>query len=246
MPDLVQLAADETERFLLPYLDAAPQRLLEVGCGRGHLAERLRARGHEVTAIDLSPAMIDESRRRGVDARLADFLDFADGTYDRVLFTRSLHHIADLGAAVRRAQDLTRLSGLLIAEEFAVETADAATAGWFYDVNALLGCAGLLKPGNHHDAGQKPLDPLGRWRHDHRHEPPLHEGAAMLAAIGVRFEVLQAEAAPYLYRPFLERLEPTEQGLRVAKELLKLEKEGIAQGRLRALGLRIVALVTEP
>ena len=50
-----------------------PARMLEVGCGWGDFSARVAAElGVEVTAIDISPRMVELARERGVDARVAD------------------------------------------------------------------------------------------------------------------------------------------------------------------------------
>jgi arsenite methyltransferase len=71
-------------------------RVLEIGCGTGHTACHIarRYRCH-VTAIDISPAMIDTARQvvhtqklqEQVDCRVGDIahLPFADGTFDAVI-----------------------------------------------------------------------------------------------------------------------------------------------------------------
>ncbi|HEY4751654.1 MAG TPA: class I SAM-dependent methyltransferase, partial [Candidatus Limnocylindrales bacterium] len=75
-------------------------RVLDVGCGPGHLVRRLADRGLDVTGIDLDLAMIERARRRlGGRARLeaADVasLPFGDGSFDLVVSTLSMHHWAD-------------------------------------------------------------------------------------------------------------------------------------------------------
>jgi len=75
-------------------------RVLDVGCGPGHLVERLVDRGLTVSAIDLDPAMIERAVRRiGARAELvaADVvsLPFADASFDLVVSTLSMHHWAD-------------------------------------------------------------------------------------------------------------------------------------------------------
>ena len=83
-------------------------RVLEVGCGPGHLSIRLaRQHGLEVTGLDLDPAMIERARsnadRAGDgDERRPAFLvgdvaslPFPDGSFDLVASTLSMHHWAD-------------------------------------------------------------------------------------------------------------------------------------------------------
>jgi SAM-dependent methyltransferase len=88
-------------------------RVLEVGCGPGHLSTRLvRRHGLDVTGLDLDPAMVARARtnadRRGdADQRRPSFLvgdvgslAFPDGSFDLVVSTLSMHHWADPAAGL--------------------------------------------------------------------------------------------------------------------------------------------------
>ena len=238
--DPFEVAAQETIHFLKLWLPTPPLRILEVGCGRGHVAAGLTALGNIVTALDNSAAAVKEAATRGVTAIRADFVQFRGGPFDVVLFTRSLHHLPRLGAATERADAVLQQGGLIIAEEFAREAPDAATAGWFYDIDALLESAALSEPEHRQSRAPAKETPLKRWVREHAHEPPLLEGKAMVAALRARFEVLHMQGAPYLYRPLSARLKPSPMSGRIAAQLLGLEKEAIAQGRLRPVGLRVV------
>ncbi len=75
-------------------------RVLDVGCGPGHLVGRLVERGMTVSGIDLDPAMIERAARRHggrADLVAADVasLPFPDGSFDLVVSTLSMHHWAD-------------------------------------------------------------------------------------------------------------------------------------------------------
>jgi ubiquinone/menaquinone biosynthesis C-methylase UbiE len=75
-------------------------RVLDVGCGPGHLVEQLVDRGLAVTGVDLDPAMIERARLRlGSRAQLvaADVasLPLADESFDLVVSTLSMHHWTD-------------------------------------------------------------------------------------------------------------------------------------------------------
>lgn len=226
--------------FLRRVLPPAPLRLLDVGCGRGDLAARLASEGFEVTALDNSPDAIQRAREAGVPAVEADFLSYEDAPHDAVLFSRSLHHIHPLQDAVARAAALLKPGGWLIAEEFARERADRATATWFYDTRSLLRAAGLLDVAEEESALS---DPMERWRADHatREGHPLHEASAMLAEITRRFENAATEDAAYLYWYLTRWLEESQRGYDVASRLLAIETRRIADGSLRPIGLRVVA-----
>jgi ubiquinone/menaquinone biosynthesis C-methylase UbiE len=75
-------------------------RVLDIGCGPGQLVERLVDRGLAVTGADLDPAMIERAHQRlgsRADLVAADVasLPFADGSFDLVVSTFSMHHWAD-------------------------------------------------------------------------------------------------------------------------------------------------------
>jgi SAM-dependent methyltransferase len=83
-------------------------RVLEVGCGPGHLSVRLaRQHGLEVTGLDLDPVMIaraqaNADRPGNGDQRRPSFLvgdvaslAFPDRSFDLVVSTLSMHHWAD-------------------------------------------------------------------------------------------------------------------------------------------------------
>jgi SAM-dependent methyltransferase len=100
-PFLARIAAD------VAAVAPAGARVLEVGCGPGHLSIRLARHGLEVTGLDLDPAMIararantDRAGNRG--GRRPSFLvgdvaalAFPDRSFDLVGSTLSMHHWAD-------------------------------------------------------------------------------------------------------------------------------------------------------
>ena len=92
-------------------LAAAGARVLEVGCGPGHLSVRLaRQCGLDVTGLDLDPAMIARARAnadRPGGGRRPSFLvgdvatlAFPDGSFDLVVSAMSVHHWADPAAGL--------------------------------------------------------------------------------------------------------------------------------------------------
>ena len=98
--------------------EVRPERVLEVGCGWGELAEWIaRETGATVVAVDLSPRMVELARERGVDARVADVqqLPFADGEFDCVVAAWMLYHVPDLDRAFAELARVLRPGGRLVA-----------------------------------------------------------------------------------------------------------------------------------
>lgn len=90
---------------------APGERLLEVGCGAGHVLERF-SRGR-ATGIDLSPAMLERARRRldagtGLARAAAEALPFPADSFDVVLCTEVLEHTRNPRAVM---EELVRVAG---------------------------------------------------------------------------------------------------------------------------------------
>lgn len=110
-PDPRQVAFDAVA-------EARPRRVLEVGPGRGELAERMvRELDAEVVAVDQSPRMVELTRERGVDARLGDVqaLPFAHGEFDVAVANWMLYHVPDLHRALSELARVLRPGGRLVA-----------------------------------------------------------------------------------------------------------------------------------
>jgi SAM-dependent methyltransferase len=94
-----------------------PRRVLEVGCGMGEFAERLTRSAIPVTAVDLSPRMVELCRARGVDAIVADVqeLPFADAEFDLVVANWVLYHVPDVDHALDEIARVLEPGGYLVA-----------------------------------------------------------------------------------------------------------------------------------
>lgn len=97
-------------------------RVLEVGCGPGHLSVLLaRDQGLDVTGLDLDPEMVESARanvaQSGVDGPPefvvgdAAALPFADSSFDLVVSTLSMHHWSDPGLGLAEIGRVLRPGG---------------------------------------------------------------------------------------------------------------------------------------
>ena len=109
---------DALELLFETVASSRPSSLLEVGCGPGELAERVRGElGVSVVAIDISPRMVELARGRGVDARVGDVQDlpFEDASFDCAVAAWMLYHVPDVDLALRELARVLRPGGRLIA-----------------------------------------------------------------------------------------------------------------------------------
>lgn len=100
--------------------DGAGTRVLDMGCGGGHMSFAAAPFVREVVAYDLSPEMLmvvaGAAGERGFHNLLteqgeAEALPFEDGSFDWVVSRFSAHHWADWRAGLREAHRVMRPGG---------------------------------------------------------------------------------------------------------------------------------------
>ena len=231
----------ETLAFVQAHVPPPPARILEVGCGAGALAIRLQRLRYEVIAVDSAEDAVARARKRGLDARQADWPHFSDRPFDVVLFTRSLHHIPALSPAVARARALLKPSGMVLVEDFARHAVEPLAAEWLIEMLAVLRAADLLvrDPEGLLDRILEYPDPMDAWRAAHDHD--LHSAEAMRDGLRAHFSAVEEEIVPYLYRYVCGRLEETERGYHIAVRVLELERRFAAIAQVPLIGRRFVA-----
>ena len=88
--DVYALIHQERRELILRMIDElglpAGARVLEVGCGAGHLAAQLAARGNCVTAVDAADSMVAVTRKRAHDAGVSQKLSVFKGEISRLAF----------------------------------------------------------------------------------------------------------------------------------------------------------------
>jgi putative AdoMet-dependent methyltransferase len=108
MGEIRNLAAEDAA--ILKILDLPPNsRILEIGTGPGHFARAAARAGHRVTALDVSPVMLEYARSKaeaeglsGIEFIHGGFLTYSapPATFDAAVSVMALHHLPDVWKAV--------------------------------------------------------------------------------------------------------------------------------------------------
>jgi ubiquinone/menaquinone biosynthesis C-methylase UbiE len=95
-------------------------KVLEVGCGRGHVLKAIQEAGCQVFGIDPSVDMVELARGHGVSADVgtAEALGFTSNTFDLVFSQQVLEHIHpdDVPEHLGEAYRVLKPGGLLVVE----------------------------------------------------------------------------------------------------------------------------------
>ncbi len=111
---------DQIEAALQGKADA---RVLDLGCGGGHVSYRAAPLVAEVIACDVTQAMLDAVAATAAERGLhtiatrraaAEHLPFADATFDIVLSRFTTHHWQDMNAGLREAHRVLKPGGFAI------------------------------------------------------------------------------------------------------------------------------------
>jgi trans-aconitate methyltransferase len=165
---------------LLELLGPKPgERVLDLGCGTGHLTAQVAAAGAKVVGLDLAPTMIEEARRTYPQLCFVqgDARDFAfDEPFDAVLSNAALHWVKPPEKVIACVSRALKPGGRFVAEFGGRGNVQRIAA-------ALAGAAAAIGP--------------GEWRSPW-YFPAIAEYATLLEAGGleVTFAVLFDRPTP--------------------------------------------------
>jgi SAM-dependent methyltransferase len=92
--------------------------VMEIGCGTGLFTEMFAEYGANILAVDLSPDLLEQAKKRDLPSDKVEFLESpfercdARGPFDAIIGSSVLHHL-DCGIAFKKIYDLLKPGGIL-------------------------------------------------------------------------------------------------------------------------------------
>jgi ubiquinone/menaquinone biosynthesis C-methylase UbiE len=109
--------ADRRASYFIQHGDIiAGKKVLEIGCGTGEFTKRIAQTGADITAIDISPDLLEIARKTipnvtvGFRVQNVEKLDFEDGSFDVVIGSSILHHL-NLNPALKEVYRVLKRGG---------------------------------------------------------------------------------------------------------------------------------------
>jgi SAM-dependent methyltransferase len=247
-PAFVRLTYGALARLIQAKIGGTPRRILYVGPGLGHIALELARAGHDVTGIEVdeeSVALATRSaardplrdRRGPLSYVLGEFPRAAAGwgPFDRVLFSRVLHHIEDPSAAVRTAARLLGPRGRVVCVDFAHDRLGAAGARWLARHRVELSSSGWWPGTVGRTLDEETRRVAREWRDEHEGEG-LNPLRAMTEPLEREFRLQRLTWHPYLFWELAAEMRvPSDSEERVARSLRDNETSALRRGDLRGV-----------
>lgn len=135
--DIFFYVADAGQQLVDYAAPVSGTRVLDVGAGRGAVARAALARGCVVTAIDVSPRMVERlgSDYPEITARQMDAgrLDFADGSFDLITAGFVVQVLNDPAAAIAEIRRVLVPAGMVT---LSLEKQSVGRLQWLHELNA--------------------------------------------------------------------------------------------------------------
>lgn len=108
-------AGFDAEVFYLPA--HAGGRWLEIGCGQGRMLEKMKSWGWDVEGLDLDPAAVENTRKRGLKVNQGSLIEqaYPDDSFDAVVMNHVIEHVYDPRQLLKEIHRVLKPGGSYVA-----------------------------------------------------------------------------------------------------------------------------------
>lgn len=102
---------------LLDFLSKEKSKVLDIGCGSGVMAEKIKLLGHDVEGIDISEEAIEKLKEKNIDGKVVDVnkdLPFKDASFDIVWCSDLIEHVQSPGFLLDEIHRVLKKDGILL------------------------------------------------------------------------------------------------------------------------------------
>jgi SAM-dependent methyltransferase len=89
-------------------------RVLEIGCGRGFLTQKVQRTSPATIGVDVNAEAVANGVTSGLQVMDARTLDFADATFDKIYSFHAIEHIPNLAAAFAEMDRVLKPGGSIL------------------------------------------------------------------------------------------------------------------------------------
>ena len=153
-PKFVEMSFGENLEYLMQFIHPN-SKILEVGCGPGHMSLELARNGHNVIGMDLSKKCIDIAKKvvsantytdnyGSLEYLNGDFLDIdlENNSFNSIIFFGALSHFPNIDRALEKVHKLLKPKGRILIWDTCVEQYKQEDASLLYFSKMLLSFCG--------------------------------------------------------------------------------------------------------
>jgi SAM-dependent methyltransferase len=236
---LRELEVHDLLGYALQKLPPPPARILDVGCGSGHLALALQRQSYDVLAIDEDAEMVAWTSNLGVNATQAAYPHGVAGMFDGIVFSQSLHHMDPVDEVVRETCNKLAPAGVIVVDDVAGSTLDKRGRNFLSETLGLLEKAGIVSHMFVEYRRWPEEGPFDNWEvYFGEGHPPTSSAEDKITEFRRFFDVGEVSRGSLLHRLIIPFLPETDIGVSIAEAIAYIERQRIQDGSLPRLGLR--------